>query len=89
MAEPNVSREEDIISIANILAYLIYDGFNQYISVALVLKRMWDIQHYYPMRDHALSFLRSCMVVRWRNTDTKPFAAQSKLCKILPHQVRM
>ena len=36
MAAQNVSGEEDIMSIATIPEYLVCDGFNQDISVALV-----------------------------------------------------
>ena len=33
------------------------------------------------MWDHALEFLYFCMVVIWRNMDTKPFAPQGEFYK--------
>ena len=36
MVAKNVSGKEDIMSIAPILAYMVYDSFNQDISAALV-----------------------------------------------------
>ena len=39
MAAKNVSGEEDIMSIAPIPAYLVYNGFNHEISAALVYER--------------------------------------------------
>ena len=63
MVAQNVSKEEDIMSIAPIPAYLVYDGFNHNTSAALVYERIWDIQNSSSMRDHALMFLCSFMVV--------------------------
>ena len=62
MAVQNVSGEEDIMSIAPIPPYLVYDGFNHGISTALVYETLWDSQHDSTMNYHALSFLRSCML---------------------------
>ena len=59
IAAQNVRGEEDIMSIAPIPAYLVYNVFNQDISVVLFCKSLCDSQHSSPMQDHAVFFLRS------------------------------
>ena len=63
MVAQNVSEEEDIMSVAPIPEYLVYDGFKHNTIAALVYESIWDIQHGSPMRYHALMFLCSCVVV--------------------------
>ena len=89
MTTRNVSGDEDIMSIALILAHMVYGGFNQDISAELVHKILKVIQQYYHMREHVLAFMCSCMVGIWINTDTKPFAPHSEFYKMLPPQARM
>ena len=89
MTAQNLSGKKDIMSIATILAYMVYNGFNQDINAALVYEKIWYIQNYSPMRDHALVFLHSCMVVIWRNTDTKPFSLHNQFQDKFPPQSRM
>ena len=81
MAAQNLSCEEEIISIAPIPTYIVYNGFDQEISAALVYKRLRDIQHDSLMQYHALALLRSCMVGICRNKDTKTFPPHGKLYK--------
>ena len=89
MTAQNLSGKKDIMSIATILAYMVYNGFNQDINAALVYEKIWYIQNYSPMRDHALVFLHSCMVVILRNTDTKPFSLHNQFQDKFPPQSRM
>ena len=63
-AAQNVSGKEDIMAIALIPVYMVYNGFYQDISAALVYKRLHDIQQDSHMRDHALALLHSCMLER-------------------------
>ena len=84
-----MSVKEDIMYIFTIPAYMVYDGFNQKISVALVYKRLQDIQHNSPTRDHALALLHSCMVEIWINIYTKPLSPHDKFYIIIPPQDRM
>ena len=81
MASRNVIRKEDIMYFSFIPAYMVYDGFNQDITAALVYKRLRDIQHDSLMQYHALALLRSCMVGICRNKDTKLSPPHGKLYK--------
>ena len=72
MVAQNFSGEEDIMSIAPIPSSLVYGGFRKDISASLVYKSLRDSQHKSPTRYHMLEFLCSCMVIIWRNIDTKP-----------------
>ena len=88
-AKQNVSGKEEIMSISPIPAYLVYDGFNHDISVALVYERLRESQNDSPMRYHALLLLHSYMLGSCRNTDTKTFAPHGEFYKMIPTQVRM
>ena len=72
MASRNVIRKEDIMYFSFIPAYMVYDGFNQDITAALVYKRLRDIQHDSPMQDHVPEFLYFYMVEICRNADKNP-----------------
>jgi len=47
-------------------AYTIFDGFNADLNTSMVYERLVDIQDRMPMVDHALTFLRMCMIGGWR-----------------------
>jgi len=49
----NVANEEEILCIAPVPAYLVWDGFDQDLDAALVYERLMDLQHDSPMRTHA------------------------------------
>jgi len=85
----NVVNEEEILCIAPVPAYLVWDGFDQDLDATLVYERLMDCQHDSPMRTHALTFLRSCMVGQWRAGDAKPFVPAAEFFSMLPRDARM
>ena len=69
----DVATEEQMMNLAPVPAYLMYDGFNKDLDAAMVYERLRNCQHPSPMLDHAIAFLRSCMIGKWREGDRKPF----------------
>ena len=68
---------------------MVYGKFNQNVSVSLVYKRLQDSKQNFPMWDHALVLLRSCMVGIWINTETKPLDPHGEFYKVLPTKDQM
>lgn len=67
-----VTTEASIMRIAPVPAYMIFDGFNDDLDASMVYERLMDVQDRTPMIDHALMFLRSCMIGQWRQQDIRP-----------------
>ncbi len=63
----------NIMKFAPIPAYLVYDGFNEDIPAALVYERLRECQHQGLWLDHALKFLRACLIGNHRMNDPKPY----------------
>ncbi len=63
----------NVLRFVPIPAYFVYDGFNDDLHAAVVYERLREAQSQSLWKDHALTFLRSCMVGNWRNNDPKPF----------------
>jgi len=59
--------------IAPIPAYLVFDGFETDLDASMVYERLMDIHDKTPMIEHALEFIKGCMVGGWRINDVKPF----------------
>ena len=55
----HVITESEIMHIAPVPAYMVYDGFNKDLDAVMVYERIMDVQDRSPMLDHALTFLRS------------------------------
>ena len=85
----NVTNHADILRIAAIPTYLVYDGFNKDLDAAEVYERVMDCQEASDMRTHALAFLRSCMIGGWRLNDAKPFIATDQFYGMLPPEARV
>ena len=85
----NVTNHADILRIAAIPTYLVYDGFNTDLDAAEVYERVMDCQEASDMRTHALAFLRSCMIGGWRLNDAKPFIATDQFYGMLPPEARV
>ena len=83
------NHAEDILRIAAIPTYLVYDGFNTDLDAAEVYERVMDCQEASDMRTHALAFLRSCMIGGWRLNDAKPFIATDQFYGMLPPEARV
>ena len=84
-----VNDKEEIMCIAPIPAYLVWDGFEQDLDASMVYERLLDCQHDSPMRTHALAFLRSCMIGGWRVQDEKPFVPVAMFFAMVPAQARL
>jgi hypothetical protein len=85
----NVTNHADILRIAAIPTYLVYDGFNKDLDAAEVYERVMDCQEASDMRTHALAFLRSCMIGGWRLNDAKPFIATDQFYGMVPPEARV
>ena len=85
----DVAHEERIMNIAPIPAYLLYDGFEKDLDSAMVYERLRYCQHPSPMLTHAITFLRSCMVGKWRENDRKPFPKPTYFTNMPSHEARM
>jgi len=85
----NVRGEKEILGIAPIPAYLVWDGFDQDLDAIMVYERLMDCQHDSPMRTHALTFLRSCMVGVWRAADLRPSVPVTEFYSMLPRDARV
>jgi hypothetical protein len=85
----NVTNHADILRIAAIPTYLVYDGFNTDLDAAEVYERVMDCQEASDMRTHALAFLRSCMIGGWRLNDAKPFIATDQFYGMVPPEARV
>ena len=55
----NVTEEEEIMKIASIPSYLIYDGFDKDLDSAMVYERLMDSTEKSYMHSHSLTFLHS------------------------------
>ena len=85
----NVNGEEIMMKIAPIPAYLVWNGFDKDLDAAMVYERLMDCQHDSEMRTHAVTFLQSCIVGRWRDNDEKPFLPAEVFYNMLPPEVRI
>ena len=81
--ESNVTNEEEIIKIAPISSYFIYDGFETDLDTAMFYERLMDSTETSYMHSHALTFFRSCVIGKWRLDDVKPFLPQSQFFGML------
>ena len=84
IAPRNVTSSAEILRIAAIPAYLVYDGFTNDLHAAEVYERVLQCTHTSPMLEHAKSFLRSILVGPLRNEDQKPFVPQDQWNQMAP-----
>ena len=68
---------------APILVYMVYNGFKNGLNADIVYERLMDISDSYAMHAHALTFLCSCMIGKWRQDDIKQFLPQVQLFGML------
>ena len=85
----NVQDKSNVLRMAAIPAYIVWDRFNKDLDAAMVYERLMDCQHDSHMRTHALAFLRTCMIGMWRVGDTKPFMAPADFYGMLPTEARV
>jgi len=84
-----VNTMHQIMKIAPIPAYFVWDGFNQDLEAAQVYERLMDSQEESTMKEHVQDFLRTCMIGNWRNNDEKPFTSAAKFYGMLPREARV
>ncbi len=73
----NVNTDAAVLQLVPFPAYLVYDGFKQDLPAAEVYERARGCQHPAPWLEHAIMFLRSCLVGTFRNQDHKPYVDRS------------
>ena len=81
----DVARTQRIMQLAPIPTYLVYDGFEEDLDAAIIYERLRACQHPSEMLNHAIAFLRSCMIGKWRLDDNKPFTSPASFTA-MPHQ---
>lgn len=84
-----VSTKEDIMSIAPIPAFLVYDGLLQDLSAAEVYERVLQCTYTSPMMTHLQTFLRAALVGDLRQADKKPFLPHNLWDITLPLEARI
>ena len=84
-----VNTMHQIMKIAPIPAYFVWDGFNQDLEAAQLYERLMDSQEESTMKEHVQDFLRTCMIGNWRNNDEKPFTSAAKFYGMLPREARV
>ena len=65
------------MKIAPIPSYLIYDGFEKNLDASIVYERLMDIIETPDMHSHALTFMRSLMIRKWRLNNVKTLLTSS------------
>ena len=85
----NAQYKANVLRMAAIPAYLVWDGFNMDLYAAMVYERFMNSWHDSHMRTHALAFLRTFMIGMWRVDDTKPFMAPADFYGMLPTEARV
>ena len=85
-----VNTMHQIMKIAKIPAYFVWDRFNQDLDSVQVYKRLMDLHGASTMKEHALvDFLRTCMIGNWRNNNEKPFTPAAQFFGMLPRETRL
>jgi len=84
-----VTNKDDIMRIAPILAHLVFDGFDTDLDASMVYERLMDIHDRTPMVDHALKFIKACMVGGWRIDDIKPYIPRNKFFGMVHSMARV
>ena len=75
--------------LAPIPVYLVWDRFEKDLDAGMVYEQLMDCQHELDARTHAMSFLRSCLLGRWRDNDAKPFLPAHKFFHMLALEARL
>ena len=73
-----VRHQEDLMGLAPIPPYLVYDGLDEDLDARMVYEWLMLSQHPSEMRTHALAFLCTCLVGQWRQSDAKHTATQGE-----------
>ena len=89
MKAKDVQGTAQIHRLCPIPSHMVLDGFVNDLDAAEVYERVMDSQHDSPMRDHALQFLRTCMIGTWRSADTKPFVPSNEFFQMAPPEARV
>ena len=84
-----VNTTHQIMKIAPIPAYFMWDGLNQDLDAAQVYERLMDSQDNSTMKGHALAFFRTCMIGHWRNNNEKLFTPAAQFFGMLPREARL
>ena len=83
----NANNVVEIMELAPIPAYLVWDGSNKDLNAALVYERLVDWQEDSAMRTHVQNFL--CMMGHWRQNDEKVFISATMFFGMLPAEAIM
>ena len=78
-----VTASAQVLKIAPILAYLVYDGFDEDLGAALVLKRVMAESRKVTASDafkNLKTFLQACLLSH-NNADNKPYVGGTELKK--------
>jgi len=84
-----VTNKHNIMCIAPIPAYLVFDGFETDLDASMVYERLMDIHDKTLMIEHALEFIKACMVGGWRNDDVKPFIPHNEFYGMVHSTARL
>ena len=84
-----VRHQEDLMGLAPIPPYLVYDGLEEDLDAGMVYERLMMSQHPSEMRTHALAFLCTCLVGQWRQSDARHTATQGEFFCMLPREARL
>ena len=85
---PNDSTTQ-ILLLAPIPVYLVYDGFENDLDAAMVYERLLTTAQTGPMIDHARQFLCSALVGPFRANDKKPFVPAAEWLTMPPPPTRI
>ena len=81
---------KNIMNIAPIPAYLIYDGFEKELNAADIYERiLQETAHPSDMLTHAAAFLRSTLIGPYRNDDNKPFVPLQDWNRMIPREAKL
>jgi len=84
-----VTNKHNIMHIAPIPAYLVFDGFETDLDSSMVYERLMDIHDKTPMIEHALEFVKGCMVGGWRIDYVKPFIPHNEFYCMVHYTARI
>ena len=84
----NVSDEEEIMCMAPIPVYMLYDGFERDLDAVMVNEWLMDSSDSSTMHVHALTFLCSCMIRKYIQNYIKEFLPQAQLFGMIPPDAR-
>ena len=89
IAPRNVTKVEEVMRIAPIPAYFVYNGFSNDLNAADIYEQILHSEHQSPMLVHAKTFLQAQLVGPLRNEDNKLYVGQNEWNRMLPVESKM